>query len=383
MSYDNAVISQLLKLIPRYEFESLASEYHRGRSFRKASRLFQFVTMAIAQLSGRNFLRDIVENITAQVHRLYHLGSSKSSRTILSRIYEGKPYGLYEALCGHLFAGCQNVAPRHNFRFTNPLYSLDANRINLCLDDCPCANFCSTKGARKLLVGLNYSGYLPKFMRITEGETYDAKAAKRLTLSPGSILVFDKAYNDCEWYNQLENKGIFFVTRLKSNAVYCIIERQETVKSKGITSDQIIEFTGAVRAKRFPLPLRRIGYRDQEIVKHCVFLTNNMKLSSKTIADIYKSRWQVKLFFKWIKQNLKIKSFVGATKNAILTHIWITICVYLLLTLTKFQSNLSLSLQQVIKILEINLFERGDLMTLLRGDPPVYKPHDSLQAKLF
>lgn len=383
VSHHNTVIAQLLKLIPRHEFERLANEHHSGRSFRKASRWSQFVTMTIAQLSGRNSLRDIVDNMTAQVHRLYHLGSAKLSRTTLSRINESKPYSLYEALCSRLLARCQNVAPKHNFRFDNPLYSLDATTIDLCLDVFPWAEFRSTKGAIKLHVGLNHSGYLPEFMRITDGKTHDAKAAKSLKLTPGSIVVFDKAYNDYEWYNQLENKGIFFVTRLKSNAAYRVMTRRETIRSKGVTSDQEIEFTGTVTAKRCPNRLRRIGYRDQETGKHYVFLTNNMKLSAKTIADIYKSRWQVELFFKWIKQNLKIKSFVGTSKNAVLTQIWIAMCVYLLLALIRFQSQLSQSLQQIIRLLQLNLFEKRDLIALLRGDPPDNELDDSIQVKLF
>ena len=196
-------------------------------------------------------------------------------------------------------------------------------------------------------------------------------------------MVFDKAYNDYEWYNQLENKGIFFVTRLKSNAAYRVMTRRETIRSKGVTSDQEIEFTGTVTAKRCPNRLRRIGYRDQETGKHYVFLTNNMKLSAKTIADIYKSRWQVELFFKWIKQNLKIKSFVGTSKNAVLTQIWIAMCVYLLLALIRFQSQLSQSLQQIIRLLQLNLFEKRDLIALLRGDPPDNELDDSIQVKLF
>ena len=345
MSHHNTVIGQLLKLIPRHEFESLAKEHHTGRAFRKASRWSQFVSMTISQLSGRNSLRDIVDNMTTQIHRLYHLGSAKLSRSTLSRINEDKPYRLYEALYGRLLARCQNVAPKHNFQFKNPLYSLDATTIDLCLDMFPWAEFRSTKGAIKLHVGLDHSDYLPEFIRITDGKTYDAKAAKSLKLTPGSIVVFDKIYNDYAWYNQLENKGIFFVTRLKSNAAYRVVERHETIKSKGITSDQVIEFTGAVTAKKCPLRLRRIGYRDQETGKHYVYLTNNMKLAVKTIADIYKSRWQVELFFKWIKQNLKIKSFVGTSKNSVLTQIWIAMCVYLLLAFIKFQSLLSQTLQ--------------------------------------
>ena len=370
MSHHNTVFSQLLKLLPRHEFETLAKQHHSGRSFRTASRWSQFVTMAMAQLSGRNSLRDIVENMSAQVHRLYHLGSVKLSRSNLSRINEDKPCSLYEALFGKLLSRCQGVSPGHNFRFKNPLYSLDASTVDLCLSMFPWADFRTTKGAIKLHVGLNHAGYLPEFVTVTEGKTHDVTVARVLNFAKGSIVAIDKAYNDYAWYKQLTDKGVFFVTRLKSNARFKVIYRRPVLKAKGLTCDQTIEFTGVQTAKKCPGVLRRIGYRDTETGKRYVFLTNNFKLSAKTIADIYKARWQVELFFKWIKQNLKIKSFIGTSKNAVMTQIWIALCMYLLISYIKFQSRLGKSMQQILRLLQLNLFEKRDMMALLRGDPP-------------
>ena len=219
MSHHNTVFSQLLKLLPRHEFETLAKQHHSGRSFRTASRWAQFVTLTMAQLSGRNSLRDIVENMSAQVHRLYHLGSVKLSRSNLSRINEDKPYALYEALFGKLLSRCQSVAPGHSFRFKNPLYSLDASTIDLCLSVFPWADFRTTKGAVKLHVGLNHCGYLPEFVTVTEGKDHDVTVGRTLSFPKGSIIAIDKAYNDYGWYKQLTDKGIFFVTRLKTNAI--------------------------------------------------------------------------------------------------------------------------------------------------------------------
>ena len=173
------------------------------------------------------------------------------------------------------------------------------------------------------------------------------------------------------------------MTRLKNNAKYRVIERRNTLKLKGVTSDQVIEFTGTVTSKKCPNRLRRIGYRDEETGKHYVFLTNNMTLAAKTIADLYNARWQVELFFKWIKQNLKIKSFVGTSKNAVLTQIWIAMCAYLLLAFLKFQSKLTQSMQKILRVLQLNLFEKRDLITLLRGDPVNPEPHEQHQATLF
>ena len=371
MSHHNTAFSQLLKLIPRHEFETLAKEHHSGRSFRKASRWSQFVTLSLAQLTGRSSLRDIVENTSAQAHRLYHLGSAKLSRSNLSRINESKPYTLYEALFGKLLSQCQRKAPAHNFRFKNPLYSLDASTIDLCLSVFPWANFRATKGAVKLHVGLNHAGHLPEFVTITDGKKADITVGRSLSFPKGSIVAVDKGYNDYDWYNQLTNKGIFFVTRLKSNAKHRITDRRSVVKSKGVICDQTIEFAGAQTAKRCPVPLRRIGYKDSVTGKRYTFLTNNFKLSARTIADIYKARWQVELFFKWIKQNLKIKAFIGTSKNAVMTQIWIALCIYVLLAYLKFQSKLTKSMQQLLRILHLNLFEKRDLMALLRGDPPL------------
>lgn len=383
MSHCNTIFSQILKLVPRHEFETLAKQHHSGRSFRTASRWSQFVTLAMAQLAGRISLRDMVENVSAQAHRLYHLGSAKLTRSNLSRINEDKPYALYEALAGKLLNRCQGMAPGHKFRFKNPLYSLDASIIDLCLSVFPWASFRSTKGAIKLHVGLNHDGYLPEFVTLTEGKASDVEMGRTLAFPSGSIVVVDRGYNDYDWYNQLTEKGIFFVTRLKANAQYRVINRQPVLKNKGLTSDQTIRLTSMRAAKKCPNQLRLVGYRDIDTGKHYIFLTNNFKLAARTIADIYKARWQVELFFKWIKQNLKIKSFIGTSKNAVMTQIWIAMCVYLLLAFIKFQSKMNKTMQQILRLLQLNLFEKRDLMALLPGDPPNLNHASDIQMSLL
>lgn len=373
MAHVNTIFSQILKLTPRHEFESLADEHHSGRKFRKCSRWSQFVAMALAQLSGRISLRDVISSMSAQAHRLYHLGCGSVSRSNLSRINDEKPYTLYEALFGKLLHRCQSMAPRHGFRFKNKLYSLDASTIDLCLNVFPWAEFRRKKGAIKLHVGLDHDGYLPEFVSVTDGKTPDIEAGRLVNFPTGSIVVCDRGYNDYGWYNQLTNKGIFFVTRLKKNAQYRVIERQTVSKTSGITCDQTIELTGTQARKKCPIRLRRISYRDAQTGKQYVYLTNHFKLSAKTIADIYKQRWQIELFFKWIKQNLKIKTFMGTSKNAVLTQIWIALCVYLMLAFMKFESKLNKSLQQILRQLQLNLFEKRDFLALLRGDPVVDK----------
>ena len=383
MAHCNTILSQILKFVPRHEFESLANRHHSGRAFRTATRWSQFVIMAMAQLSGRISLRDIVGSVSVQAHRLYHLGSAKLTRSNLARMNENKPYSLYEALFGKLLKHCQYLSPGHRFRFKNKLYSLDASTIDLCLSVFPWADFRTTKGAIKLHVGLNHSGYLPEFTVITEGKTTDIEVGRTLAFPTGSIVAMDRGYMDYAWFNQLTNKGVYFVTRLKSNASYKVVERHPVQKNKGIVSDQTILFTGNDAMKKCPIPLRRIVYRDQETGKQYIFLTNHFKLAARTIADVYKARWQVELFFKWIKQNLKIKSFVGTSKNAVMTQIWIALCVYLLIAFIKFQSKIQISMQQILRLLQLNLFEKRDLMALLRGDPPIDRYPPDNQPTLF
>ena len=369
MAHHNTVFAQMLKFIPRHEFESLANQHHSGRRLRKMTRWTQFVAMATAQLSGRHSLRDVASNLSAQARKLYHLGIRSVSRSSLSRVNASQPYKLYETLFEKLLARCQSRAPRHNFRFKNKLYSLDASTIDLCLSVFPWAKCRATKGAVKLHVGLDHEGLLPAFVTMTEGKTHDLTAARALQLPKGSIVVMDRGYTDYAWYKQLNNNGIFFVTRLKTNARYRVIERRTVLKTKGLTCDQTIQLTGA-KAKHGPIRLRRIGYKDADTGIHYTFLTNHFKLAARTIADIYKARWQIELFFKWIKQNLKIKRFLGTSKNAVLTQIWIAMCVYLLLSYIRFLHKIQPSLQQMLRLLQLNLFERRALLELLRGDPP-------------
>jgi len=288
----------------------------------------------------------------------------------LSRINEKKPFSLYEALFGKLLTRCQNSAPAHRFRFKNKLYSLDASTIDLCLSVFPWAHFRKTLGAIKLHVGLDHEGYLPAFVLLTDGKTSDIKAGRTLSFPKGSIVACDRGYTDYTWYKQLTDKGIFFVSRLKSNSKYLLLKRRIVSKKQGLSSDQTIQFTAVKAKKACPIILRRIGYRDPETGKHYVFLTNHFGLSAKTIADIYKQRWQIELFFKWIKQNLKIKAFIGTTKNAVLTQIRVAMCTYLLIAFLKFKSKTEQSLQQILRLLQLSLFEQRDLETLLHGEPP-------------
>lgn len=382
MAHHNTIFAQLLKLVPRHEFEKLAKFHHVGRKLRKTSRWSQFMAMCLGQLAGRHSLRDIESNMNAQSKRLYHLGAKPVARSSLARLNEIQPAELYEALFAKLYANCRKFAAGHRFRFKNRLYSLDSSLIDLSLKIFPWAHYALGKSAMKLHLSLDHDGFIPNFATITEGKVSDIEVGRTLSYSKGSIIVFDKGYTDYKWFKSLNNKGIFFVTRIRKSALWKVDERRPVDKSRGLTSDQTITLTGVKPTKLGMPKLRRVGYRDPETGKHYEFLTNNFSLSAQTIAEIYKERWQVELFFKWIKQNLKIKAFVGNSGNAILTQIWVALCTYLILAYLKFSAKLGWSLQSMLRLLQLNLFMRRDLMALLRGDPPEQNPMENRQLRL-
>lgn len=373
MAHTSTVLAQLLRLVPRHEFQSLAKRHHRGQRLRKSSRWDQFVALLMAQLSGRQSLRDIEANMNAQTRHRYHLGVGRVAKSSLARVNERQPYTLYEALFGQLLGRCQALAPRHKFRFKNPLYSLDASLIELSLAIFPWADYNRTKAAMKLHVGLDHGGHFPAFATVTEGTRHEVPVGREFEFPKGSIVVIDKGYTDYAWYKQLTDKGILFVTRQRPNALYRVVERREANRAQGISSDQIIELT-ALKWRELGVPrLRRIGYRDAQTGKRYVFLTNHMGLSAKTIADLYKDRWQVELFFKALKQNLKIHAFVGNSKNAVLTQIWVALCTYLLMSYLRFVSQTAWSVQRIMRVLQASLFAKNDLMALVRPPAPADK----------
>lgn len=370
MAHHSTVFSQLLKWLPRHEFETLAAEHHQGGRLRKTSRWSQFVAMGMGQLSGRMSLRDVVANAAAQARHWYHLGARPVKRTTLGRVNEQQPASLYEALFGKLYARCQGRAPGHGFRFKNPLYSLDSSLIDLSLQLFPWSRYALTKGAVKLHVQLDHRGHMPGFAHITDSHTSDLQVARALQLPADSIVVFDKGYHDYSWYKSLTDAHIYFVTRLKRNARYRVLQRRRFGKTLGVICDQRIKLTGS-KSRRESLPeLRRVVYRDPHTNKRYAFLTNHFTLAATTIAAIYKQRWQIELFFKWIKQNLKIKAFLGTSLNAVKTQLWIAMCLYLLLAYLKFSSSISATLQQILRLLQLNLFAKRNLIALLKGDSP-------------
>ncbi len=242
--------------------------------------------------------------------------------------------------------------------------------IYLSLKLFPWADHNRSKAAIKLHVGLDHRGHFPAFATITDGRNHDVPAGRAFDFPKGSLVVIDKGFTDYYWYKLLTDRGIFFVTRQRENARYRVVERHKVNKAQGITSDQVIELTGIQLRDKSISYLRRVGYRDAETGKHYVFLTNQFNLAAKTIADVYKDRWQVELFFKTIKQNLKIHAFVGNSRNAVLTQIWIALSTYLLLSYLKFISKTGWSEQRILRVLQVNLFTKESLINLIKPSPP-------------
>lgn len=380
MAHSNTVLAQMLKLVPRHEFEKAANRRDGHRKTTALSRWSQFCALTVGHLGKRDSLRDIESTLASQRQNHYHLGSQAVSKSALSRANEGLDYQFYTDLLGHLYQRCSCSSLRHGLRIKHKLFSLDASLLDVSMKVFPWANYNTMKAAFKLHVGLDHEGLVPGFARVTEGRISENEVARDVELPAGSVLVFDKGYNNYLWHKSLTDRGIFWVTRIRGNAKYRVVERRTIAEKSAITSDQVIQYTGKHRYDDELPAIRRIGYRDSDTKKHYVFITNHFSWSGQTIADIYKQRWQIELFFKWIKQNLKIKSFLGTTKNAVLTQVMAALCVYLLLSYLRFQSRLKLSLQQITRLLQMNLFARRSLFELV--NPIKLKPDKPPQLSL-
>lgn len=377
MSHHSTVIDQFLRLIPRHQFDALAAEHHKGAPLRRMTRFSQFVALATAHLGQRHSLRDVVANLDAQAPRLYHVGARPVTRSSLARVNEEQPWTLYEALFGELYARCRRLAPRHGFRFKNKLYSLDTSLIDLSLKIFPWAHYALGKAAMKLHLGLDHDGLLPAFATVGESRGSDVAGGWRLRFPKRSIVVFDKGYSDYAWLHSLTEAGVFFVTRARANILVDVLDESRGVASGCVKFDRRVALAGKRPREMGVRPMRMVGYTCPETGRDYVFLTNIEHLAAQTIADIYKARWQIELFFKWLKQNLKLRGFLGTSKNAVLTQIWIALCISLLIAYLKFVSRIDQSMQKIARLLQLNLFIKRDLLELLKSIPsPPEAPPD-------
>jgi len=380
------IFGELLKLVPRYQFEKAVQQYQGDRYVKSYTTWHQYITILFSQIKQKDSIRDIVTGWDAFESRWYHLGMKDIRRSTFSDANNKRDYQIFESLFYHLLSRCRDYTPKHRFKFNNPLFSLDASVIDLCLSVFPWAKFRRTKGAIKLHCLYDHSGALPSFITITDGKKHDVTVARKteLPLSPDSIISIDRAYIDFKWLNLLDENSVWFVTRAKSNIDY-VVTGQHPVSGKGVRKDRTILLNGPRTKNYYQKELRLVEFYDEETKKHLTFLTNNRKLAASTIAAIYKSRWQIELFFKWIKQNLKIKSFLGTSKNAVLTQIWVAMSYYLLLTYIKYQTKYGHSLLTLSRIIREMLFERKNLIDILTLKPErlVAVQDEPIQGALF
>lgn len=360
------IFSELLKLCPRYHFDKAVERYQGDRYVKTFTTWQQFTAILYSQITQKDSLRDIVTGLSAHAARWYHLGLTGIHKSTLSDANAKRDYQIFEGLFYQLLTRCKNLTPKHKFRFKNPLYTIDATTIDLCLSVFPWAKFRTTKGAIKMHCLYDHAGALPTFLTVTDGKKHDVQVVKDNTfpLLSDSIVSIDKAYIDYKWLNSLDEQGVWFVTRAKTNIDYVVVG-QHLISSRRVLSDERISLQGQMTKTKYARELRLIRYYDEERKRTLTFLTNNFKLAATTIAQIYKSRWQIELFFKWIKQNLKIKSFLGTSKNAVLTQIWVAMCYYLLLTYIKYQTKYGFSLLQLSRVIREMIFERKALIDIL------------------
>lgn len=366
MAHHSTLFSQILSLIPRHEIKFLEDKYKCGRSSRQFGFKQQLAVLIFIQLAARCSLRDGLRCLTTLGCRLYHLGLRSVARSTVADANKSRPVGFFQELFCRMYRRCSSQAPSHKFRFKSKLFSIDSTTISLCLAVFPWAFFRSRKGGVKMHTVLDHDGNIPAFVAFSEAKAHDRLLCDLLHLPKGSIVVGDRAYNDYKWFNSLSQAGVFFVTRQKSNAVYQTVKAKLTKAGSGVTSDKIIN----VRTGKLSLKLRRVQYHDAESGRNFAFLTNNFTLSAKTIADIYKDRWKVELFFKEIKQNLKIKKFVGTSENAVWIQLYTALIVYLLLAYQKFISSIGISVQQLIQLVQINLLGHRSILELLETPNP-------------
>jgi hypothetical protein len=366
LAYSTTILNQLLNLLRGHDFEKAVSSVSGDRYVKHFGAWQQLIVLLYAQASGKDSLRAIQGGLCAHPEQLYHLGLAKPiAKSTLADANARRPSSIFESLFYSLFERCVALSPKHRFHFKNKLYSIDATVIELCLSLFPWAKFTTLKGALKLHCVLDHDGNIPAFVVITDAKCHELNAAKvALPIQPDSIYCFDRGYNDFGWFRHIHDSGAFFVTRAKDNLKYAIAGQQLNGLPKGVLADQRITLLGVKAKELFPQELRLVHYHDEETGRFFEFLTNNFTLSPATIARIYKARWQIEAFFKWIKQNLKIKSFLGTTKNAVMTQIWVAMCYYLLLAYIKFQTNYKASIFYLHVLVRETLLDRLLLVDL-------------------
>jgi len=368
MNTGKLIFSQVMDFMPLHTFRRCVTRYQGNNNIRTFTCLDQYLCMAFAQLTYRESLRDIEACLRAQQQKLYHMGiHGKVAKSNLADANELRDWRIYSDLAHSLIISARALYINEpiGVDLQQTIYALDATTIDLCLSVFPWASFRQTKAAIKLHTLLDLRGNIPTFISITDGKVHDVNVLDVLPIEPGAFYIMDRGYLDYARLYTISQATGFFVTRSKSNFKCRRIYSHHVDRSTGLRYDQTIMLTGFYSLKDYPDKLRRIKYYDSETEKTLVFLTNNFTLPALTIAKLYRCRWQVELFFKWIKQNLRIKSFYGTSENAVKTQIWIAVSVYVLVAILKKRLNLPASLYTILQILSVSIFERTPLLQLL------------------
>jgi len=362
------VFAQLMDLLPLHEFRKCVQRHHGNYKVRGFSCLDQFLCMAFAQLTYRESLRDIESCLRAMKPRLYHMGiRGNISRSTLAYANETRDWRIYADFAHVLIGIARPLYVNDDFgvQLEQAAYAFDSTTIDICMELFPWARFRKTKAAVKLHTLLNLRGSIPEFIHITEGKVHDVNILDLLVIQAGSFYIMDRGYLDFKRLYTIHQFGAFFVTRAKRNLDAQRRYSRPVDKSTGLRSDQTIFLTGINSSQRYPEPLRRISYRDPETGKYLVFLTNNFILPALTVTYLFKARWRVEIFFKWIKQHLRIKAFFGTSENAVKTQVRIAVCVYVLVAILRKRLHTDHSLYTILQVLSVSQFEKEPLQDVL------------------
>lgn len=378
MNKNTSLFSQMLGLFPRMEFQEIVNR-HTGEKHAKGFTCWQqFVSMLFCVLGKAQSLREICYGLASCEGKLNHLGIKAPKKSSLGYANEHRPWEIYEETFYRLLQKCKSEARlfKRKFKLKRKLYSIDSTTLDLCLSMYDWAHFRRAKGAIKIHLRLDHDGYLPDYAVITEGKVHDSQVLKYFQFDPGSITALDRAYNDYVFFGDRCLHKAHFVTRLKSNAKYEVIEQRE-LSGKNILRADIIQFTGVSTSKKCPFPLRIVEYYDEEEERSFTFLTNELTLAASTIAKIYKERWKIESFFKALKQNIKIKTFVGTSPNAVKIQVWMALIAILILKYLMQQSTYGWSLSNLAALLRLNLFTYKELWPWLNKPSEYFKEQDN------
>lgn len=369
-THTSTIFNQLLDFVPKDAFNRFVGQHEADRYVKRLTTWNQFVALLYAQATGKDSLREVETGFRAHQNAWYHLGVGSVARSTLADANARRDWRIFHDLFGEILVRCRDVTPtRNQFAFANPLYALDATTVSLCLSIFDWAKYRTQKGALKLHTLLDVRTAIPEIVVVTEGAVADVKAGKNLDLSlleKHSILVFDRAYIDYGWWQELNEAELFFVSRVKSNTMITVLgQHAPSDTHHGILKDQRVLIGEHSGYEAYPEPVRMVVYHDTERAEVFTYLTNNWKLAASDIALIYKQRWQIELFFKWIKQHLKIKTFLGTSKNAVLTQIWVAMIYYLLLAYIKYQTKYAKSLLELTWVVRETLLIRRHLIDTL------------------